>query len=158
MLKQTSLLTDKSTCALESLLSAIDSGAENNTWILLAGGSNSEDVSYRPGDEFENYSNAIIDLIHSGWFDNRTVFIAYKRELARDKGQDQTGYGMEKLNPDYRNRFTFYSVFKTIVRKISVRDLLDAVDEKVIRDLADMLRKRYIRNRKIKAFMNEKGE
>ena len=158
MLKQTSLLTDKSTCALESLLSAIDSGADNNTWILLAGGSNTEAVSYRPGDEFENNSNAIIDLIHSGWFDNRTVFIAYKRELARDKGQEQTGYGMEKLNPEYRNRFTFYSVFKTIVRKISVQDLLDAVDEKAIRSLTEMLRKRYIRNRRIKAFMSEKGE
>ena len=65
---------------------------------------------------------------------------------------------MEKLNPEYRNRFTFYSVFKTIVRKISVQDLLDAVDEKAIRSLTEMLRKRYIRNRRIKAFMSEKGE
>ena len=158
MLKQTSLLTDRNTRALEELLSAIDSGAENNTWILLSGGSKSEVVPYRPGDEFENSNNAIIDLIHTGWFDNRTVFIAYKRELARDKDQDGEEYGMDQLSPEYRNRFAFYSVFKTIIRKISVRDLLETVDEKVIRDLTDMLRKRYIRSRKIKDFLNDEGE
>ena len=95
----------------EVVREAIDSGAENNTWILLAGGANSGAVRYRPGDEFENSSNALIDLIHWGWFDNRTVFIAYKRELSREKDRISQDPFMEKINPEYKNRFTFYSVF-----------------------------------------------
>ena len=57
MFEQTSLFKEKSPEPLDDLLSAIDSGAENNTWILLAGGANSGAVRYRPGDEFENSSN-----------------------------------------------------------------------------------------------------
>ena len=155
MFEQTSLFKEKSPEPLDDLLSAIDSGAENNTWILLTGGANSGAVRYRPGDEFENSSNALIDLIHWGWFDNRTVFIAYKRELSRDKDQKSRDPFMEKINPEYKNRFTFYSVFKTLIRKISVQDLLDAVDEKELASLAETLRKRYALSRKIKVCMNK---
>lgn len=155
MFEQTSLLKEKSPEPLDDLLSAIDSGAENNTWILLTGGANSGAVRYRPGDEFENSSNALIDLIHWGWFDNRTVFIAYKRELSREKDQKSRDPFMEKINPEYKNRFTFYSVFKTLIRKISVQDLLDAVDEKELASLAETLRRRYALSRKIKVCMNK---
>lgn len=150
MFEQTSLFAEKSSGPLEKLLSAIDSGAENNTWILLAGGSSTEDVCYRPGDEFENSSNAIVDLIHWGWFDNRTVFIAYKRELSREKNRCPGDRTMEGINPEYKNRFAFYSVFKTLIRKISVQDLLDAVDERDLLSLANTLRKRYARSRAIR--------
>ena len=110
MFEQTSLFSEKSSAPLEKLLSVIDDGAENNTWILLSGGSSAGNAIYRPGDEFENSNNAIVDLIHWGWFDNRTVFVTYKRELSREKGfQDRS---MEGLNPEYKNRFAFYSVFK----------------------------------------------
>ena len=155
MFEQTSLFKEKSPEPLDDLLSAIDSGAENNTWILLAGGANSGAVRYRPGDEFENSSNALIDLIHWGWFDNRTVFIAYKRELSREKDQNSRDPFMEKINPEYKNRFTSYSVFKTLIRKISVQDLLDAVDEKELVSLAETLRRRYALSRKIKVCMNK---
>ncbi len=155
MFEQTSLFREKSPEPLVDLLSAIDSGAENNTWILLTGGANSGSVRYRPGDEFENSSNALIDLIHWGWFDNRTVFIAYKRELSREKDQISRDPFMEKKNPEYKNRFSFYSVFKTLIRKISVRDLLDAVDEKELASLAETLRRRYALSRKIKVCMNK---
>ena len=86
MFEQTSLFSEKSSAPLENLLSVIDGGAENNTWILLSGGSSAGNANYRPGDEFENSNNAIVDLIHWGWFDNRTVFVTYKRELSREKG------------------------------------------------------------------------
>ena len=155
MFKQTSLFKEKNPEPLDDLLSAIDSGAENNTWILLCGGANSGAVKYRPGDEFENSSNAMVDLIHWGWFDNRTVFIAYKRELSRDKNQKSRDPFMEKINPEYKNRFTFYSVFKTLIRKISVQDLLDAVDEKELSSLAATLRRRYAMSRKIRICMNK---
>ena len=62
---------------------------------------------------------------------------------------------MEKINPEYKNRFTFYSVFKTLIRKISVQDLLDAVDEKELVSLAETLRRRYALSRKIKVCMNK---
>ena len=150
MFEQTSLFVEKSSGPLEKLLSAIDSGAENNTWILLSGGSSTGSVCYRPGDEFENSSNAIVDLIHWGWFDNRTVFIAYKRELSRDKDKISEDRTMDGLNPEYKNRFAFYSVFKTLIRKISVQDLLDAVDERDLLSLADTLRNRYARSRAIR--------
>ena len=157
MFEQTSLFSEKSSAPLENLLSVIDGGAENNTWILLSGGSsacggaNSGAVKYRPGDEFENSNNAIVDLIHWGWFDNRTVFVTYKRELSREKGsQDRS---MEGLNPEYKNRFAFYSVFKTLIRRISVKDLLDAIDENDLNALAETLRKRYARSRKIRDCM-----
>ena len=155
MFTQTSLFKEKNPEPLDDLLSAIDSGAENNTWILLCGGANSGAVKYRPGDEFENSSNAMVDLIHWGWFDNRTVFIAYKRELSRDKNQKSRDPFMEKINPEYKNRFTFYSVFKTLIRKISVQDLLDAVDEKELSSLAATLRRRYAMSRKIRICMNK---
>ena len=151
MFEQTSLFKEKSPEPLDDLLSAIDSGAENNTWILLAGGANSGAVRYRPGDEFENSNNAIVDLIHWGWFDNRTVFVTYKRELSREKGSRDRS--MEGLNPEYKNRFAFYSVFKTLIRRISVQDLLDAIDEKDLNALAETLRKRYARSRKIRDCM-----
>ena len=151
MFEQTSLFKEKNPESLDDLLSAIDSGAENNTWILLCGGANSGALKYRPGDEFENSNNAIVDLIHWGWFDNRTVFVTYKRELSREKGsQDRS---MEGLNPEYKNRFAFYSVFKTLIRRISVQDLLDAIDEKDLNALAETLRKRYARSRKIRDCM-----
>ena len=155
MFEQTSLFKEKSPEPLEDLLSAIDSGADNNTWILLSGGANSDAVNYKPGDEFENSSNALVDLIHWGWFDNRTVFIAYKRELSRDKNQNTQDPFMEKINPEYKNRFTFYSVFKTLIRQISVQDLLDAVDEKELTSLAETLRRRYALSKKIKTCMNK---
>ena len=155
MFTQTSLFKEKNPEPLDDLLSAIDSGAENNTWILLCGGANTGAVKYRPGDEFENSSNAMVDLIHWGWFDNRTVFIAYKRELSRDKNQKSRDPFMEKINPEYKNRFTFYSVFKTLIRKISVQDLLDAVDEKELSSLAATLRRRYAMSRKIRICMNK---
>ena len=158
MFEQTSLFSEKSIDPLENLLSAIDSGAENNTWILLSGGSRTGAVSYRPGDEFENSNNAIVDLIHLGWFDNRTVFIAYKRELSRDKNRDSETCQPSGLNSSMKNRFTFYSVFKTLIRKISVQDLLDAVDEKELTSLADTLRRRYARSRKIRDFMSKNME
>ena len=155
MFTQTSLFKEKNPEPLDDLLSAIDSGAENNTWILLCGGANTGAVKYRPGDEFENSSNAMVDLIHWGWFDNRTVFIAYKRELSRDKNQKSRDPFMEKINPEYKNRFTFYSVFKTLIRKISVQDLLDAVDEKELSSLAATLRRRYAMSRKIRICVNK---
>ena len=148
MFEQTSLFTEKSSAPLENLLSVIDSGAENNTWILLSGGSSAGNANYRPGDEFENSNNAIVDLIHWGWFDNRTVFVTYKRELSREKGSEDRS--MEGLSPEYKNRFAFYSVFKTLIRRISVQDLLDAIDEKDLNALAETLRKRYARTRKIR--------
>ena len=60
---------------------------------------------------------------------------------------------MEGLNPEYKNRFAFYSVFKTLIRRISVQDLLDAIDEKDLNALAETLRKRYARSRKIRDCM-----
>ncbi len=62
---------------------------------------------------------------------------------------------MDRINPEYKNRFAFYSVFKTLIRKISVRDLLDAVDEKELSSLAETLRRRYALSRKIKVCMNK---
>jgi len=159
MFEQTSLFGSKSITPLKNLLSAIDSGAENNTWILVSGGTNGGDVGYRPGDEFENSNNAIVDLIHNGWFNNRTVFIAYKRELGRDRERTGNDPDMEGLAPELRNRFAFYSVFKTLIRSISVQDLLDAVDEKDISLLAEMLRRRYAFSRRLKYIMrSETGE
>ncbi len=158
MFEQTSLFAEKSSGPLENLLSAIDSGAENNTWILLSGGSSTGTVRYRPGDEFENSNNAIVDLIHWGGFANRTVFIAYKRELSRDKQNDPDNLSTTGLNPEYKNRFAFYSVFKTLIRRISVRDLLDAVDEKELTALADILQRRYARSRRIRDYMEDDKE
>lgn len=158
MFEQTSLFNEKSSVPLENLLSAIDSGAENNTWILLSGGSRTGLVRYRAGDEFENSSNAIVDLIHWGWFENRTVFISYKRELSREKDSNTSDRSTEGISPAYKNRFAFYSVFKTLIRKISVRDLLDAVDEKELNALAETLRKRYARSKKIRACMCQNRE
>ena len=158
MFEQTSLFAEKNSGPLDKLLSAIDSGAENNTWILLSGGSSMGTVRYRPGDEFENSHNAIVDLIHWGWFDNRTVFIAYKRELSRDKNNSPDSLSTNGLNPEYKNKFAFYSVFKTLIRRISVRDLLDAVDEKELTSLADTLRRRYARSRRIRDYMTNDKE
>ena len=158
MFEQTSLFAEKNSGPLDNLLSAIDSGAENNTWILLSGGSSMGTVRYRPGDEFENSNNAIADLIHWGWFDNRTVFIAYKRELSRDKNNSPDSLSTNGLNPEYKNKFAFYSVFKTLIRRISVRDLLDAVDEKELTSLADTLRRRYARSRRIRDYMTDNKE
>ncbi len=115
-------------------------------------------VRYRPGDEFENSNNAIVDLIHWGGFENRTVFIAYKRELSRDKNNSPDSHSTNGLNPEYKNKFAFYSVFKTLIRRISVRDLLDAVDEKELTSLADTLRRRYARSRRIRDYMTDNKE
>ena len=158
MFEQTSLFGVRSTDPIRNLLAAIDSGADNNTWILVSGGSSTGEISYRPGDEFENTNNAIVDLIHNGWFNNRTVFIAYKRELGRARDREADDPAMEGLDPEYRNRFAFYSVFKTLIRRISVQDLLDSVDEKEISLLAEMLRRRYSLSRKMKNCMLEGEE
>lgn len=154
MFEQTSLFSARNTAPLRNLLSAIDSGADNNTWILVSGGLNSGGEWYRPGDEFENCNNAIVDLIHNGGFDNRTVFIAYKRELGRERNRNEVDETMDGLDPEYRNRFAFYSVFKTLIRRISVQDLLDAVDEREIVLLAEMLRRRYARSRRLRNLLN----
>lgn len=158
MFQQTSLFGSRDPGPLRELLGAIDSGADNNTWILVSGGTDAEGVDYRIGDELENSAGAVVDLIHNGWFANRTVFIAYRRELARER-DNRSEYGaMEGLEGKFRTRFAFYSVFKTLIRQISVQDLLDAIDGKDLTKLATTLRTRYAFSRALKRRLQEREE
>lgn len=143
MLEQKSLFEERDPAPLNELLSVIGSGAENNTWILISGGAGDGEAPYRPGDEFENSSNAIEDLIHSGWFSNRSLFIAFRRELAR--------------RGDEGSRFAFYSVFRTVMRNVSAADLLNSVDAETLTRIAGMLRKRYERRGRLKSPEGARG-
>lgn len=142
---------------LTGLLSTVQEGADNNTWILLHAGfldrDQDYDYMYKPGQEFENVCNAIDDMIKAHVFSTGTILLSFKRELSRDEGEED--FFTEGLPEEFAHKFEFIAVDKTIKRKLNAESVIRNVGKENLVKLTKLLAKRYDYNRRRAAAMAE---
>ncbi len=97
--------------------------------------------SVRMGKEYINNANAIVDLIHNGFFPSGTVFISSKRDLTRNKQMNESD------EDAIIRRCSFTAVKKTSPVSMSFENMVDVLDSETIQELSQMLEKRYLRQR-----------
>ncbi|MBQ6519148.1 MAG: hypothetical protein IJI14_10530 [Anaerolineaceae bacterium] len=136
---------DEALKELGCLLTTIQKYGENNTWILLdpgeCGRDQDPDYMYSAGQEFENSCGAIDELIHTNFFGNGTLFIAFHRELTRHSGKEDLS--IDGLADEFSNKFEFIEVNKNIKREITAKKLVNKISKEKLCMLNKMLSKRW---------------
>ena len=113
---------------LQFMRDTIKSTRNLNTWFVLKRGYISqEDIDNERyfdvyvGKEYENSVDSIVDLIHTGFFPDKTVFAVCTRMLSRDNNSVDEEENLKKM-------FQFYVVNGTIFRPLSFDDLASILD------------------------------